>query len=133
MSRSNAGKKSRRKKRLANRNLNWLPDEVHADVKGVARIANEIVPRGWEFDHDYSTEGFLTWYYPPSGLEASEDLDESLEPVTRIMLTDPEEPRVLLVGSGEGDAEFVLTVDGLFAQLDAIEAYRLGEPIPELG
>lgn len=133
MSRSSADKKSRRKKRLASRNLNWLPDEVHADVEGVARIANEIIPRGWEFDRDYSTGDVLAWYYPPSGIEASEDLDEALESVTRIMLTDPEEPRVLLAGSGEGDTELRFTIDALFAQLDAIEAHRRGEPVPELG
>ncbi|MCV7421064.1 hypothetical protein H7K45_10985 [Mycobacterium yunnanensis] len=123
MSRSSAAKKARRKKRLGARNDAWLPDDVHADIKGVARIADEIVPRGWEFDADFSTDEFVTWYYAPS---ATDELDESLEPVTRIWLTDPEEPHVILVGSGEGDAEVVLTVEELFARLDEFEAHRAG-------
>jgi hypothetical protein len=124
VSRASAAKKARRKKRAVARNDRWLPDEMHAEIKGVARIANEIVPRGWEFDHDFSTDDFVTWYYPPSAVE--DDTDESVEPVTRIWLTDPDEPHVILVGSGEDDGDVVLTVDELFARLDEFEAHRAG-------
>lgn len=100
---------------------------MHAEIKGVARIANEIIPRGWEFDHDYSTDDFVTWYYPPSAAEdEDEDEDESVEPVTRIWLTDPDEPHVILVGSGEEDGDVALTVDELFARLDEFEGHRPG-------
>ena len=95
---------------------------MHAEIKGVARIANEIIPRGWEFDHDFSTDDFVTWYYPPSAVE--DDEDESVEPVTRIWLTDPDEPHVILVGSGEDDGDVVLTVDELFARLDEFEGHQ---------
>jgi hypothetical protein len=106
-----------------------LPVEVHADVEGVARIADEIVPRGWEFDHEFSSENFITWFYPPSGVEVD---DESVEPVTRIWLSDPSEPHVILVGSGEdGGVDYRFGVEELFAGLDEIEAYRLGDPLPE--
>lgn len=121
MSRASAAKKARRKKRAVARNDRWLPDEMHAEIKGVARIANEIIPRGWEFDHDFSTDDFVTWYYPPSAVE---ELDEELEPVTRIWLTDPDEPHVILVGSGEDDGDVALTVDELFARLDEFEGHR---------
>ena len=94
---------------------------MHAEIKGVARIANEIIPRGWEFDHDFSTDDFVTWYYPPSAVD---ELDEELEPVTRIWLTDPDEPHVILVGSGEDDGDVALTVDELFARLDEFEGHR---------
>jgi len=122
VSRASAAKKARRKKRAVARNDRWLPDEMHAEIKGVARIANEIIPRGWEFDHDFSTDDFVTWYYPPSAVE--DDEDESVEPVTRIWLTDPDEPHVILVGSGEDDGDVALTVEELFARLDEFEGHR---------
>src|ERR1700712_306075 len=133
MSRTSAAKKARRKKRVVARNDGWLPDEVHADIKGVGRIANEIIPRGWEFDHEFSTEKFVTWYYAPSSVEVDDDPDEAIEAVTRIWLTDPEEPHVLLVGSSEDDDDIALTVEQLFGRLDAIEAYRIGEAVPAFG
>jgi hypothetical protein len=123
MSRSSAAKKARRKKRVGARNEAWLPDEVQADVKGVARIADEIIPRGWEFDREYSTEEFVTWYYPPSGSDVD---DETAEAVTRIWLRDPEEPHVILVGATETDGDTTLTVEDLFARLPEIEAHRPG-------
>lgn len=127
MSRSSAAKKARRKKRLTGRNDRWLPADVHADVEGVTRIAGEIIGRGWEFDSEFSTEDFITWYYPPSAVEVD---DESVEPITRIWLSDPEEPHVILVGSAEDGVDYQFAVDELFARLDEIEAYRLGDPLP---
>ena len=130
MSRSSAAKKARRKKRQFGRNDRWLPAEVHADVEGVARIANEIIGRGWEFDREFSTENFITWFYPPSGVELD---DESVESVTRIWLSDPDEPHVILVGSGEADGvDYQFTVEELFSRLDEIEAYRIGDPMREV-
>ena len=132
MSRDSAAKKARRKKRLATRNESWLPAEAHADVQAVGRIADEIIPRGWEFDRDFSTEEFVTWFYEPSATGLSdEDLeDEALEPVTRIWLTDPHELHVILVGSTEGDEDRRYTFEELLGRLDAIEAYRVGDAAP---
>jgi hypothetical protein len=130
MSRSSTAKKARRKRRREARNDAWLPDEVHADVRGVARIAAEIVPRGWVFDEDFSTDAFVTWYFEPSGTEVA---DESVEPVTRIWVTDPSTPHVILVGSGEDADDVALTVDELFARLPEFEAYRPGDPLPAVG
>jgi hypothetical protein len=131
VSRSSAAKKARRKKRVGARNDSWLPDEVHAEIKGVARIADEIIPRGWEFDTDFSTDDFVTWYYPPSAVEEDDDsADGEVEPVTRIWLTDADEPHVILVGSGEdgvdGGGDVTLTVEELFARLDEFERHRAG-------
>jgi hypothetical protein len=124
VSKSNTGKKARRKKRIASRNDRWLSEKAHAEVEGVARIANVIIPRGWVFDVESSTGDVISWYYPPSGIESD---DDAVEPVSRIWLSDPTEPHVLLVGSSEGDgAQYTFGVDELFARLDAIEAYRAG-------
>jgi hypothetical protein len=127
VSKASAAKRARRKRRLVARNERWLPDEVQADVEGVALIAGEIIARGWEFDREFSTENFITWFYPPSGVEVD---DESVEPVTRIWLSEPDEPHVILVGSGEADGDYQFTVEQLFARLDEIEAYRIGNPLP---
>lgn len=122
MSKSNADKKARRKRRLASRNERWLSDKAHAEVEGVARIANVIIPRGWVFDAETSTGDVISWHYPPSGVDID---DEAVEPVTRIWLTSPAEPHVLLAGSVEGDGgQYTFGVDELFARLDAIEAHR---------
>ena len=130
MSRSSAAKKARRKKRVGARNESWLPDELHAEIKGVKRIADVIIPRGWEFDTDFSTDDFVTWYYPPSAVDedsGDDSGDDDREPVTRIWLTDPDEPHVILVGSGEdGVGDVTLTVEDLFARLDEFEGHRAG-------
>jgi hypothetical protein len=133
MSRTSVAKKARRKKRQVARNDAWLPADVHADIKGVRRIADEIIPRGWEFDHEFSTDEFVTWYFPPSGVEVPDDLDEAVEPVTRIWLTDPLRPHVILVGSDQDADDVALTVEELFGRLEAIEEHRLGEPVPQFG
>ena len=130
MSKASAAKKARRKRRIAARNDRWLPDDIHADVEGVAAIANQIIPRGWEFDREYSSEDHLTWYYPPSAIEVDDD-DERTEAITRIWVSDPDQPNVILVG--EGGINVAMTVEQLFERLDAIEAYRAGDAEPELG
>ena len=99
VSKASAAKKARRKRRLAARNDRWLPADVQADVEGVAHIANQIVGRGWEFDREFSTENFITWYLPAVGDRGRRRRVRS-KPVTRIWLSDPEEPHVILVGSG---------------------------------
>lgn len=131
MSRSSAAKKARRKKRQTNRDGGWLPEDVRADIDAVVRIAEAIIPRGWEFDREYSTDEFVTWYYPPSGTDFD---DDSTESVTRIWLTDPEQLHVILVGSAETDgADEWLTAEELFGWLDAVEAYRVGDLRPAFG
>ena len=117
---------------MSARNDNWLPADVQATVAGVKRIATQINSRGWEFDSEFSTDTFITWYYPPSGADVA---DDAIEPVTRIWVTDPAEPHVLLVGTGPDSehVEYSLTVEQLFAQLGTIESYRLGDPQPTLG
>jgi hypothetical protein len=130
VSKASAAKKARRKRRLTTRNDRWLPDDFHADIRGVAHIANQITPRGWEFDREFSTDDFITWYYPPSAIDVDDD-DEVTEAVTRIWVSDPDQPHVILVG---GDViDVALTVDELFERLNVIEAYRAGDAEPQLG
>lgn len=129
MSKQTAAKKARRKKRQTTRNANWLPDEVHAEVEAVGRIAGEILPRGWVFDSEYSNDEYLIWYYPPSGFESTED--DPRELVTRIWVADPDQPQLILVGTEEDGAIYSFTLEQLMANLDVIEAYRVGDPTPQ--
>lgn len=130
MSKQSDAKKARRKKRQTAGNGSWLPDDVHAEVQGIARIADEIVPRGWEYDAEYSTDDFITWYYPPSGIEM--DDDDVREPVTRIWVSDPQRVQLVLVGTADDGQIYNLDVDQLSAGLEAIEAYRVGDAAPQL-
>ena len=99
---------------------------MHADIQGVARIADELIPRGWTFDQDHSSAKLVTWYYPPSGAEVD---DESLEAVTRIWLTDPEAPYVLLVGSAGDPASMGFTVEELFGPAGRHRVPPLRRPV----
>ena len=131
MSKQTDAKKARRKKRQSSRNAGWLPDEVHAEVQSIARIADEIVPRGWVYDDEYSTDEFITWFFPPSGVELEDD--DPSEPVTRIWVSDPLQPQLVLVGTAEDGVIYSLDIDQLLANLDAVEAYRAGDAAPEFG
>jgi hypothetical protein len=133
MSKSSAAKRARRKKRLTTRNDRWLPTDVHADLSGVTGLDEMLTKRGWEFDEDFSSDELLSWFYPPSGIELPPETDdESVEPVTRVWLTDPAQPHVILVGTGETDGvNYQFAVEDLADSLDEIEAFRAGDPLPE--
>jgi hypothetical protein len=133
VSKSSAAKKARRKKRLTTRNDRWLPPDVHADLTGVAELDEMLVGRGWEFDEEFSSDEFLSWFYPPSGIDVPSGTDdESIEPVTRVWLTDPAQPHVILVGTSEADGvDYQFAVGDLEDSLDEVEAFRAGDPLPE--
>jgi hypothetical protein len=97
-----------------------------------------ITARGWSFDDEFASDGFASWYYPPSIV----DTEEPYEPVTRIFLTVagsahqdfPNRVAAVLAGTGPGDDgihEF--TAGQLVQHLDAIESYRAGDSVPAFG
>ena len=135
MSRAEA-KKARRSKRRAKRDENWIPDDSVLEemvdglelVEGLESFDARVIERGWAFDDDQSDEEFVIWFYPPSGTEVG----DGLEPVTTIWMRVTENAdlvHVILVGTA-GDHR--LTPDEFVAHLEAIEAYRSGDPIPVL-
>ena len=152
MSKPSAAKKSRRRRRRAARDDRWVPDGVlqqlpDADDEGlrltpeVLEFDARITQRGWTFDEEFSSEDFVSWFFAPSAATFS---DESVEPVTRIWLTLPDDlpgdddfpntAHVLLVGAEEGvGSDYRFAPDELFNRLDAIEAYRFGDPRPLFG
>lgn len=114
------------------RESRWLPDEVIEQLKDsmidLSEFDELLTERGWTFDDDESDDEAAIWFYEPSGADVG---DDTRAPVTAIMLLAAEDGEVVhfmlvgeLVARGVSPAEFV-------AQLDVIEAYRFGEPLPE--
>jgi hypothetical protein len=130
-------KKARRNKRRAVRESNRLPDNVLDDLLATqAAIATDleafdqrITRRGWTFDEDESDEEFAIWLYEPSGTDVDED---EVTPATTIWMSADEDAEIvhlMLAGTAE-DSEF--TPEELFEHLEVIEAYRIGDPRPDL-
>ena len=138
MSRRSEAKKARRNKRRAVRESTWLPDGVLDDlVTTQAAIATDleafdqrITERSWTFDEDESDEDFVFWFYQPSGTDV--DGDEAA-PVTTIWMSADEDAEIVhLMLAGTADSsEF--TPEEFFGHVDAIEAYRSGDPAPKFG
>ncbi|WP_197377094.1 hypothetical protein [Mycolicibacterium baixiangningiae] len=124
MSKRSQAKKARRRKRQAARGPRWEPG---AD-NDLEIVDGELTSNGWEFDVEFSTDEMATWFYPPSGISSE---DETVETVTRIWLTAEEEWHVILVGSGEDGVDFVFSADSLLDNLETIEGYRAGDPVPD--
>jgi hypothetical protein len=136
MSRASDGKKARRNKRQATQNSRWVPQEVveqlsavqDAVVADLAEFDERITERGWTFDEETSNDDIAAWFYEASGAEVDDGLA-----VTSLWLDAAEDGaivRVVFVGRTDsyefGHDEFV-------GHLDAIEAYRAGDPVPEFG
>lgn len=136
MSRRSEAKKARRRKRQAAQNVAWVPEAVveqlstieDAIVADLAAFDERITERGWTFDEQESDDDYAIWFYEPSGAEVSDGL-----PVTSLWLDaaeDGEVVRVVLVGTTE---QHGFTHDELDQHLDAIESYRVGDPVPDFG
>jgi len=131
VSRRSDQKKARRKKRQAVRDDGWIPARVAEQLEIAAELEDfdeRLTQRGWEFGDDVDDETGAAWYWPASEAEVADE-DEVVN-VTVVLLTaedDGEVAHVVFVGTAE-DYQFGL--DELFSHLDAIEAYRFGDPIP---
>jgi hypothetical protein len=136
MSRDNAAKKARRKKRQTARDSVRVPQELVdqlADVPDgivadLAEFDERITERGWTFDEEESSDDFAVWFYEPSGAQVEDGL-----PVTSLWLDaaeDGEIVRVVFVGSVE---RYEFTHEELPGALELIEGYRVGRPLPEFG
>jgi hypothetical protein len=135
VSRRTEAKKARRNKRRAGRDVRWVPDAVMEDLVATqAAIATDleafdarITERGWVFDEDESDEDFVFWFYEPSATDTDGD---DLAPVTTIWMSAAEDAEIvhlMLAGAAES-SEF--DPDEFFDHIEAIEAYRVGDPVP---
>lgn len=129
MSRASKAKKSRRKKRQSARDRFWIPADALEKIEAAAEFEAfdfRLTERGWVFPED--DDAGVLWIWPDS--VADVERDAGTADATVILLTpedDGEVAHVVLVGT---DADYQFGLDELFDHLDAIEAYRIGEPIP---
>ena len=135
MSRKSQAKQARRKKRRTVQNSRWLPETVLDGLSGdielaavLERLDERITERGWAFDEELSDDESALWYFIPSTAEVPDDGE--VVPVTTIAMTsdDAEIVHVVFVGTAD-DYQFGL--EELFENLDVIEGYRIGNPIPQ--
>ena len=135
MSRKSQAKQARRKKRQSAQNSRWIPETVLDEFSGDIELAavleqldDRITERGWVFDEELSDEESALWYFIPSTAEVPEDGD--MVPVTTIAMTSEEADIVHVIFVGTAD-DYQFGLEELFENLGVIEAYRVGNPIPE--
>jgi hypothetical protein len=137
VSRKSHAKQARRKKRRAAQNSRWLPDTVLDGLSGdielaavLERLDERITKRGWVFDEELSDEESALWYFIPSTAEVPDDGE--VVPVTTMAMTSDDADVVHVVFVGTAD-DYQFGLEELFENLDAIESYRMGNPIPQFG
>ena len=134
MSRKSDAKKARRQKRQGARGATWVPARVAEQLEIASELEDfdaRLTARGWEFSEEVDDETGVVWYWPPSEA-AVDDADEAVN-VTVVLLTPDdggEIAHVVLVGT---DDDYQFNLDELFDHLDAIEAHRIGDPVPTFG
>ena len=137
MSRKSQAKQSRRKKRRATQSARWIPDTVLGALSDDIEIAavleqfdQRITERGWVFDEELSDDESALWYFIPSTAEVPDDGE--VVPVTTIAMTSEDADVVHVVFVGTAD-DYQFGLEEFFDNVETIEAYRLGQPIPTFG
>ncbi|MHA0285268.1 hypothetical protein ACXYX3_02335 [Mycobacterium sp. C3-094] len=132
MSRRSEQKKARRKKRRAVRDEGWIPARVLEQLEIASDLQafdEQLTERGWEFSEDIDDEAGAAWYWVPS--EADVPDEDEVVNVTVALLSPEEDGKIVhVVFVGTAD-DYQFGVEEFLANLDVIEAYRLGDSIPE--
>jgi hypothetical protein len=137
VSRKSQAKQARRKKRQLSQNSRWLPDTVLDGLSGDIELAavleqldERITERGWVFDEELSDDESALWYFIPSTAAVPDDGE--VVPVTTIAMTSDDADVVHVVFVGTAD-DYQFGLEELFENLDVIEGFRMGNPIPDFG
>lgn len=138
MSRHSDAKTARRRKRQAARSPDRIPAAAGEQVAEELEIAadledfdDRLIARGWVSVEDVDDGVSIAWYWPPSDAEVD---DEDEQATATVILLTPDDggevAHAVFVGTSD-DYQFGL--DELFEYLDAIEAYRIGNPLSRFG
>lgn len=134
MSRRSDAKKARRKKRQGARDAHWISADVAEQLAIAADLEafdTALTERGWQFGDESDDGTDVFWIWPPSAADVDHEAQRA--DATVILLTPDdggEIAHVVLVGTSD-DYQFGL--EELFDHVDAIEAYRIGDPAPAFG
>ena len=137
MSRRSDQKNARRKKRQAARDRAWLPAGVLDELEIAADLEAfdaRLTERDWVFAEDVDDETGVVWFWPPSEVEDTKvgDTDEAVN-VTVILLTPDDGGEIAHVVFAGMSEDYQFNLDELFEHIEAIEAYRIGDPVPVFG
>ena len=129
MSRASDKKRARRKKRQNARDRWWIPSDALEKIEAAAELETfdfQLTERGWVFPED--DDAGVLWIWPDSAADV--DHDAGTADATVIMLSPEEDGQIAHVVFVGDDADYQFNLDELFEHIDAIEAYRMGDPIP---
>lgn len=136
-------KRQRRNKRRAVRIVNPLGpidaelDELAEQIASAAKKFDAwITSRGWLLDADNATDEVVSWVYPPSAAQVAEDAESVSRVWIAIVGGDDDFPRTVkaaVVGTAaDGVGYYSVSPDRLVDRIEALEAYRPGDPAPEI-
>lgn len=134
MSRASEKKKARRKKRQSARNEAWLPADVVDQLELVAALEEfdaKLTDRGWLYGDETDDGAGVYWIWPDSSADV--DHDAGTADATVIMLSPEDDGQIAHVVFVGSDADYQFNLDELFVHIEAIEGYRIGDPIPAFG
>ncbi|MCZ0727605.1 hypothetical protein [Mycolicibacterium iranicum] len=132
MSRASEKKKARRKKRQNARDRLWIPSDALEKIEAAAELEEfdaKLTDRGWVFPED--DEAGVLWIWPDSAADV--DHDAGTADATVIMLSPEDDGQIAHVVFVGDDADYQFNLEELFEHIEAIEAYRIGDPIPAFG
>ena len=89
----------------------------------------KLTDRGWVFPED--DEAGVLWIWPDSAADV--DHDAGTADATVIMLSPEDDGQIAHVVFVGDDADYQFNLEELFEHIEAIEAYRIGDPIPAFG
>lgn len=88
-----------------------------------------MTARGWAISEDAEDESGVAWYWPPSVSEVEDDSEQV--PATVVLLTPEDGGEIAHVVFAGTSADYQFGLEELFEHIDAVEAYRMGEPLPQ--